>query len=179
MEAMVARLALGLALFVVTGCSSGASSSPASASGCDVSFADAQGIGDARITAAFHDKYAAVISWNPKMKYLDVLGGDVADSPKRAFEVELVGHAISTGASVPLSLGAPADPAPHLDLATSGAPKLRADAGSVIFDRADDTGIAFRIDGAHLVEIDEVGAAVAGGASVSLTVHCNLPAQVD
>lgn len=172
-------LMLTLAVGASGGCSS---SSSAAANGCDVSFSGVNAGGATILATPFHDGAADALFWNPTLKHLDVLGGDVGDKPARAFELELFGQPIVDGATITLGLADPASPltpTPRLSFTSAGIDKMRSSAGTVHFTTASTTRLVFTVDHATMVTLDGTGQPMTGGPALTITMTCALDAKAD
>jgi hypothetical protein len=177
-------LSLGTTVTVVTGAASGgcSSSSSAQANGCDVSLSDVNAAGAVILATPFHDDAASALFWNPTLKHLDVLGGDLRDKPARAFELELFGQPIVDGATITLGLADPANPlspVPRLSFTSAGTDKMRSSAGTVHVTTASRTRLVFTVEKAAMVTLDGSGQPMAGGPSLTVTMKCALDAKAD
>lgn len=168
-----------LAVVAAGGCSS---STRATSNGCDVSIADVNAAGATILATPFHDGASNALFWNPTLKHLDVLGGDVGDKPARAFELELFGQPIVDGATIMLGLADPASPltpTPRLSFTSAGIDKMRSSAGSVHFTTASTTRLVFTVDRATMVTLDQSGQPMAGAPSLTVTMTCAIDAKAD
>jgi hypothetical protein len=176
---LVVSLGTGGVVVTSSGCSS---TSSAPANGCDVSLSNVNAAGATILATPFHDDASNALFWNPMLKHLDVLGGDVGDKPARAFELELFGQPIVDGATITLGLADPANPltpTPRLSFTSAGTDKMRSSAGTVHFTTASSTRLVFTVDGATMVTLDQSGQPVTGGPSVTVTMKCAIDAKAD
>ncbi len=162
------------------GCSSVTSAAPSS--GCDVSFTNVQPAGETLLATPFHDGSASALSWDPKLNYLDVLGGDLSDKPSRAIELELTGAPIADGVTIVLGQPVAGDPlgsTPRLDLATANADKLTARGGTVHFTTASATRLVFSVTNATMVVVDAQGQTVSDGPKATMAMTCGLDVKTN
>jgi hypothetical protein len=147
-----------------------------------VSFTDVAAMSATSRTTAFHDGSSSALFWNPKLKHLDVLGGDLGDKPARAFELELFGQPIADGATVTLGLPDPASPitpTSRLSFSGDGIEKMRSSGGSVHFATASSTRLVFTVEGATMVTLDATGQPLAGGPSLTMSMSCAMDAKAE
>ena len=168
-------------LFGAIGCSSASTSS--SSSGCDVAFSNVQAAGATLNTNAFHDDQATELFWNPKLKHVDVLGGNLKDAPSRVFEADLYGDIpIVDGAALTLRAFDPNDralPVARVTLVNGNAPQLTSTGGTVHFTTASPTRLVFTVNDAKMEALDENQNVIAGAPSLTMAMTCNIPATED
>ena len=177
--AALAIAPIAAAVVATGGCSS---SGDAASNGCDVSFTDVNAAGATLLATSFHDDASNALFWNPMLKHLDVLGGDVGDKPARAFELELFGQPIVDGATVVLEQADPANPLtprPRLKFTSAGIDEMRSSAGTVHFTTATATRLVFSVDRATMVTLDSTGTPKSDGPSLTMTMSCALDAKAD
>lgn len=173
-----------LALLATTAAASsgGCSSTDSQSNGCDVSFTNVNAAGATILTTSFHDGASNALFWNPMLKHLDVLGGDLSDKPARSFELELFGQPIVDGATIMLGLPDPASaitPTPRLSFTAAGIDQLRSNGGAVHFTTASTTRLAFTVDNATMVTLDSAGKPKSDGPSLTISMTCALDAKAD
>ena len=160
----------------------GCSSTTSAPDGCEVSFTDVSAMGATILTTSFHDDSTSALFWNPKLKHLDVLGGDLSDKPSRAFELELFGAPLVDGATVMLGLPDPASPitpTSRLSFSGAGIEKMRSSGGTVHFATASNTRLVFDVAGATMVTLDANGQAKAGAPSLTISMTCAMGAKAE
>jgi hypothetical protein len=183
-EAMFAttRRLLSVLATAAAASSSGCSSTDSQSNGCAVSFANVNAAGATILTTSFHDGTSNALFWNPMLKHLDVLGGDVSDKPARAFELELFGQPIADGATVILGVpdaASPLMPTSRLSFTAAGIEELRSNAGAVHFTTASSTRLVYTVDNATMVTLDSAGNPKSDGPSLTISMKCALDAKAD
>jgi hypothetical protein len=176
------RRLLAIATVIAAGSSGGCSSTDSQSNGCDVSFANVNAAGATILATSFHDGSSNALFWNPMLKHLDVLGGDVSDKPARAFELELFGQPIVDGATIMLGLPDPASaltPTPRLSFTAAGIDQLRSNGGTVHFTTASNTRLVYTVDNATMVTLDSAGNPKSDGPSLTISMKCALDAKAD
>ncbi len=161
---------------------SGCSSTSSASNGCEVSFTDVTAVDATILTTSFRDDSPSALFWNPKLKHLDVLGGDLSHKPSRAFELELFGNPIVDGATVMLGLPDPASPitpTSRLSFSGQGIEKMRSSGGTVHFATASNTRLVFNVTGATMVTLDANGQAKAGAPSLTISMTCAMDAKAE